>query len=316
MVAPGAWCCRGLVFPLLSYVLLWIGHRLLSSQRSEPFVAALGHVQPRQAVVWVHAPTSQPHAFQIQCLGDENAPSTDWLPLEPLGIAHRLEQLTPGTRYECSVTVRGLSKDHQSEAAPPHAWRGAVRITTPPEHPREVSFVFSSCWLPLPWVELSLLDWIHAQLRPSFFLHLGDFIYSDFVRIGFDQAFAQVWHDAALQRFAAHTPIYAMMDDHEVANDWGVYEGQNASAPLFRAAAASWDRWMRPRNPGGSFPDVPTHRYSSIIAMAILLLVLMLLVAPLVSMSGTLRSRTAWPTCLWSTRAVRARPPVTARRRC
>jgi alkaline phosphatase D len=124
-----------------------------------------------------------------------------------------LENLEPATRYYYRASVTGKTP-------------GAVAsfVTAPaPDAEAKVSFCFSGdsrdSYLPF-----SVMDAVRAQ-RPDFFLHLGDTIYAD--RNSSAHQLAEFWakyrvnrEDLASQYCFRDTSVYAVWDDHEVADNY------------------------------------------------------------------------------------------------
>ncbi|HKI55302.1 MAG TPA: alkaline phosphatase D family protein, partial [Anaerolineales bacterium] len=137
-----------------------------------------------------------------------------------------LSDLQPETQYYYAVS---LLKDHPS---PPdfHSF-----ITFPEENSqRSFSFVFGSCYLPKGEEGSQTFDEIHKHIESDnlrFGLFLGDQIYADIAKnngIGkvavtlddYRSAYAYAWSRPPIQKLLPDLPLFMIIDDHEVDNDW------------------------------------------------------------------------------------------------
>ncbi len=151
----------------------------------------------------------------------------------------RLENLLPATRYRYVVKARRINQQSPREIIE-ESGRGV--FTTPPadEKSQPLTFLWSGdlggqqrcrdTWVGYP------IFYRMLQVKPAFALLLGDTIYADdvcpsppnapgseFAAATLDQFRAKHRYQrdsAALQRFLAAVPVYAIWDDHEVRNNF------------------------------------------------------------------------------------------------
>lgn len=147
-----------------------------------------------------------------------------------------LDGLESGSRYHYRAEVAGKTPGPV-----------ASFVTAPePDDQGKVTFCFSGDTRET-YQPFTVMDAIRAQ-RPDFFLHLGDTIYADLN--GAAQRLEEFWakyrrnrDDYATQRCFAETSVYAVWDDHEVAND---YSPLHPLAPIGRKAFLDYWPIRRP----------------------------------------------------------------------
>jgi len=182
---------------------------------------SLGHVSGdvthESALVWLRADpgsrvslqfAEEPGFFQPNSTPpvavDPNADNSAFIPLG---------QLRPATRYYYRALVSG-------KAPGPNA----SFLTAPaPDENAKVVFCFSGDSRE-SYQPFTVMQAVQAQ-RPDFFLHLGDTIYAD--RGGTASSLEEFWRkyranrsDLFSQNCFSVTSVYALWDDHEVADDY------------------------------------------------------------------------------------------------
>ena len=173
------------------------------------------------------APSLSPDQVTAEYLVDPNSDDTAIIPLDGL---------EPGSRYYYRAEVAGKTPGPV-----------ASFVTAPaPDDQAKVTFCFSADTRET-YKPFTVMDAISAQ-RPDFFLHLGDTIYADLN--GAAQRLEEFWakyrrnrDDYATQRCFAETSVYAVWDDHEVAND---YSPGHPLAPTGRKAFLDYWPIRRP----------------------------------------------------------------------
>ncbi|HWP59225.1 MAG TPA: alkaline phosphatase D family protein [Candidatus Acidoferrales bacterium] len=201
----------------------------------------VGDVTADSAVVWLRAPEQAEAAVHYgldASLTDFRTAAAAPLCGENDFTANlRLTGLRPGTVYYYRAAVAGKRP-------------GPVgRFVTAPaaEEAVDVRFAFSgdSRESYQPFV---IMDAIR-EMRPDFFLHLGDTIYAD--REWIATRLSQFWNkyatnraDLPTQRLFSQASVYVMWDDHEVADNC---DHSNPLAPIGRRAF--FDYWPLSRSP-------------------------------------------------------------------
>ena len=126
------------------------------------------------------------------------------------------------------------------------------QFRTAPEVPRAFSFAVSADTLAF-YKPFRIFDTM-LQLKPEFFVNLGDTIYADHRKRGYFAGSLALYRDkhsenrddARMQKFMLVTPTFAVWDDHEVEND---FDRTHPSLPEGRQAFIEW--W--PRRAAGPF---------------------------------------------------------------
>lgn len=174
-------------------------------------------VSPNGALVWVRA---DPGSRVLLRYGKNLSLSPDQVTAEHLvdpssddTVIIPLDGLEPGSRYH-----------YRAEVAGKRPGAAASFVTAPaPDDNAKVTFCFSGDTRET-YKPFTVMDAIGSQ-RPDFFLHLGDTIYADLN--GAAHRLEEFWakyrrnrDDYPTQRCFADTSVYALWDDHEVANDY------------------------------------------------------------------------------------------------
>jgi alkaline phosphatase D len=145
-----------------------------------------------------------------------------------------LTELTPKTRYIYRAVVEGKQPGPLCQF-----------VTAPvPDDPAPVTFVIGGD-VRESFRPFTIMDEMRSA-KPDFFIFLGDTIYSDKGKTAIQ--LTDYWakyvenRDVATQRFLAQTSVFAMWDDHEVAND---FSSTHPRMPIGRKAF--FDYWpIRP----------------------------------------------------------------------
>eukprot|EP00742_Colponemidia_sp_Colp-10_P009574 GILJ01010451.1.p1 GENE.GILJ01010451.1~~GILJ01010451.1.p1 ORF type:complete len:509 (+),score=62.70 GILJ01010451.1:36-1562(+) len=245
----------------LSPIFVWGFHRYTYNPELRRAVA-LGSIDHQSARIWVRALGAS--SFRLRYRAGE---SNDWLATQwetlPEALEHTttmvLSPLVPNKLYSFEVDLRPEDASAARLNGTFSTFPSPTDSTTPSP---PFSMSFGSCMAVVPYFPLTLFDWIRDNLQPHVFLHLGDFIYSDFpFRIPFSQAYRQVMDDPAVSSFMRHVPLLASYDDHEIKNDWGSVVGENHTHALFEEAVKQYDLYSTIRNPVPRLSAESTTRF-------------------------------------------------------
>ena len=151
-----------------------------------------------------------------------------------------LSGLQPETQYYYAVN---LSKSHPAKS-------DFHSFTTCPEPStgRSFSYMFGSCYLPSGGYGSTTFDKIHKHIASDdlrFGIFLGDQIYADNaernglgkIAVTLDDyrsAYAYAWSRPPMQKLLPDLPLFMILNDHEVEDDWrfDTPERNRASIPL------------------------------------------------------------------------------------
>ncbi len=134
--------------------------------------------------------------------------------------------LSPETEYHYAVSL------HKTK--PPHTDFHSFTTFPEPSTPRSFTFLFGSCYLPEGEEGSLTFDEIHKHIEPDnlrFGLFLGDQIYADdadhnglgkiaVTLEDYRSAYAHAWTRPPMQRLLPDLPLFMILDDHEVEDDW------------------------------------------------------------------------------------------------
>ncbi len=176
-----------------------------------------GDVSADSALVWLRAAAGSQVA--VQFTPDSSFAQANSTPLVAVDRAAdntamiALDKLRPATRYFYRALVSG--KQSGSIAS----------FTTAPSSDDDAKVVFCfSGDTRESYQPFTVMEAVQAR-RPDFFIHLGDTIYAD--RGGDARNLEEFWQkyranrsDLFSQNFFASTSVYALWDDHEVADDY------------------------------------------------------------------------------------------------
>ena len=185
-----------------------------------------GDVTHQSALVWLRADPGSRVSLQFaEEPGFRQANSTPSIAVDPSAdhsAIISLDQLRPATRFYYRALVSGKAPGPT-----------ASFLTAPaPDDSARVVFCFSGDSRE-SYQPFTVMRALQAQ-RPDFFLHLGDTIYAD--RGGNARSLEEFWQkyranrsDRFSQNCFGTTSVYAIWDDHEVADD---YLPGNPLAPI------------------------------------------------------------------------------------
>jgi len=223
---------------------------------------AVGDVTPRRAVVWLRA--EKESAVSVHYAKDPglNASASRG----PVRTAEEsdytakilLDELEPKTRYYYRAVVAGKKPGPVCHF-----------VTAPlPEDPADIRFTFSGDSRDT-YRPFLIMDSIR-EMRPDFFLHLGDTIYAD--RNGVARVLPQFWAkyvinrtDPPTQRLFSETSLYVIWDDHEVGDN---YHPSDPLAPIGRRAFL--DYWPVLQDPGDPYRIYRSVRWGRAVELFIL----------------------------------------------
>jgi len=134
--------------------------------------------------------------------------------------------LNPETQYHYAVSLQ--------KTKPPHTDFHSFITFPEPSTPRSFTFLFGSCFLPEGEQGSLTFDEIHKHIEPErlrFGLFIGDQIYADDaehnglgkIAVTLDDyrsAYAYAWTRPPMQRLLPNLPLFMILDDHEVEDDW------------------------------------------------------------------------------------------------
>ena len=163
----------------------------------------------------------------------------------------RVHHLAPDTTYHYALTLSDQPPDPAQGPYP------AFTTAPPPGEPYDFAFAFGSCFaggLINDGQTLRHMDALRERLGLRFLLMLGDQIYADawwtnglgrvaLTEEDYREVYRHNWSHPAWQQLMPHMPVYMILDDHEVDNDWAWtsterYEG--------RIPKIHWiERWLR-----------------------------------------------------------------------
>ena len=189
-----------------------------------------GDVTATSTLIWLRAEADSEVALQFSVdPGFAEFSSTAAVTVDPsadLTAQISLDNLQPSTRYYYRGAVGGKSPG-----------RVGSFLTAPrPDENAKVSFCFSGDTRE-SYQPFSVMQAVQAQ-RADFFLHLGDTIYADrgssALRVEeFWQKYRANRNDPFQRNCFASTSVYALWDDHEVADN---YLPENPLAPIGQKA--------------------------------------------------------------------------------
>ncbi|HSG44325.1 MAG TPA: alkaline phosphatase D family protein, partial [Anaerolineales bacterium] len=137
-----------------------------------------------------------------------------------------VKKLKPNTKYYYAVSLR-KSKPAKTNF---HSFTTFPRPSTK----RSFSFMFGSCYLPKGQAGSKTFTQIHKHIESDdlkFGLFLGDQIYADIAENnGIDKiavtlddyrsVYAHAWSRPAIKKLFPDLPLFMILDDHEVDDDW------------------------------------------------------------------------------------------------
>lgn len=137
----------------------------------------------------------------------------------------QVNNLRPNTWYRYALTL--------SDEQPPASSFGRFKTAPEPGLPKHFTFTFGSCFLPFraePGLTFQRIERMHGQT--SFLLMIGDQIYADIWKYNgledhiainkddYDEVYRHTWSNKYMRRLLKNLPVFMILDDHEVDNDW------------------------------------------------------------------------------------------------
>lgn len=172
----------------------------------------------------------------------------------------RIERLKPETTYHYALTLDADRKPPRREFHP-------FRTAPPPGQTCNFKFMFGSCFRSQEGGGLIFERIRERHPDLAFGLLLGDQIYADewnhnglgrvaVSRADYRQVYAHGWANEHLRALLARLPVFMILDDHEVDNDWRWLDRSRrwAALPFYTRL---W-RWLRGRPPQER--HLPLHR--------------------------------------------------------
>jgi len=166
--------------------------------------------------------------------------------------AVEINDLQPETWYRYAMTT--------SDEPPPTASFGRFKTAPLTGQPKNFSFVFGSCFLPLkaePGLTFQRISRMHG--RTSFMLMIGDQIYADLSKYNglkdhiavsredFLEVYRHEWSNPYMRELLKNMPVFMTLDDHEVDNDWHWKDSSRTEGAV--AWYTRFTRWLKRRPP-------------------------------------------------------------------
>jgi alkaline phosphatase D len=192
-----------------------------------PLVGGLSH---NRANIWSRADV--PAFMHVWLARQPDASDAVWAGMTELlrengcaGILP-LTKLKPNTTYYYAVSLR--------KKCPPGPDFHAFTTFPKPATKQTFKFAFGSCYLPLDDHGGQTLDELRRHITDEalrFGLMIGDQVYSDDAKhngLGrvavtleeYRSVYARTWSRPAMRDFMPNLPLFMILDDHEVDNDW------------------------------------------------------------------------------------------------
>ena len=196
------------------------------------YLQLIGGVTNTSVIVWVRSTNSSHFSVQYRTQNVENSNETFVWAKENIYFSEendfiefiKLTNLSSNTKYEYQIIL------YTNKTNNPIISTTIETFTTFPsqEDKREnTEVIFGSCMSRTfyPFDELKVFEFIQENLNPNFALILGDLVYTDIdpflpYRLPFSMAYRQILSDDHYQRFIKKVPVFAMLDDHEIENDY------------------------------------------------------------------------------------------------
>lgn len=240
----------------------------LLHQSEELSFARVGFVSDTAASILIREPDTSQLPVYVSYRSDPNAGYSNAY-LSWTSVA-RIYWLSNETDYTYSIIINGLQPSSSYQYATSTNHTGFFSTAPSPGRVSaslgKLTFVTSSCIKAgFPYNPLShplsisgfrhLAKWI-PNLRPSFMMFLGDFIYVDVPhRFGYDaenyrREYRSVYSSPDWPAVSEHLPWIHVMDDHDIANDWDA----NTTDP-YPTAVDTWNLYHAAVNPPPARPS-------------------------------------------------------------
>jgi len=207
-----------------------------------PIVGGLSH---NSANIWVRASAASTMHVWLATSEDmkdaKHVGETELSPGDGFAGIVAISKLKPNTQYHYAVSLHNAKparKDFHNFTTFPG-----------PSAQRSFSFVFGSCYLPIGDDGSQTFEEIGSHIESDglrFGLLLGDQIYADMAErngIGkiattldeYRSVYAYAWSRPSFKNLVPNLPLFMILDDHEVEDDWRFDAPQrtHASMPLF-----------------------------------------------------------------------------------
>lgn len=210
------------------------------------FAPTTTEVTSRSAVVWLR--TSRPAPIQVLYGTDPGLAQATRSPIVEVTAAtdHTIAMALTDLKPDQDYFYRGIIATGTREQSAQESRVGHFR--TAPETSQPFRFAWSGD-MHAGRQPFRIYDRILEQ-NPAFFILLGDTVYADHPKTdaartlrGFRAKHRQNREDIHLQNFLARVPVYAMWDDHEVANNF------NRTHPLIRPGRQAFREYWPVQSP-------------------------------------------------------------------
>lgn len=243
-------------------------HGPVRHQSAELSFARIGFVSDTTASILIREPDTSQLPIYISYRGNSNSAYTSadqsWKPVE------RIYWLSNETDFTYSTKINGLLPSSNYQYATSNNHTGFFTTAPSPglinKRLGKFTFLTSSCLKArFPYNPFShplsvfgfrhLAKWI-PDLRPSFMVFLGDFIYVDVpLRFGYDvenyrREYRSVYNSPDWPGVSKDLPWIHVMDDHDIANDWDA----NTTEP-YPTALDAWNLYHSSVNPPPARPS-------------------------------------------------------------
>lgn len=218
--------------------------------------ARIGYVGPNSAKLLFREPDNRKYPvsiwYQVEAPGLFDAHLVDTIPV-----------LTDATDYTKTVTIPHLQPETKYRWFTSTNHNGTFTTAPPKGKPPATgtfTFLTSSCIKtrfpyspfehPLGVQGFRVLGAILGELKASFMLFLGDFIYIDVPRRpgvaveNYRQHYRQIYASPDWPAVSSNLPWLHVLDDHEIANDWS-----SNTTGIYRAAIEPFTHYQHAPNP-------------------------------------------------------------------
>src|SRR3989304_5557689 len=155
--------------------------------------------------------------------------------------------LAPDTRYHYTLSLSPIPPDSRRVPYPKRSYP-SFKTFPPRRKTAPFAFAFGSCFLPNNLKGGQIFHELEKRRRLDdlrFILLIGDQIYADaYDRNGIGKiastlpdsrdAYQCTWSRSALRRLLLNLPVFMMMDDHEVDDDWTWKDPQRRQGQIDR----------------------------------------------------------------------------------
>jgi len=172
--------------------------------------------------------------------------------------------LDEGTEYRYVLYLR--PENNNSSGAGRVLARG--KFTTYESNSNKLSFVFGSCHYPGSGSSLERWQHLAARTDYDFMLLIGDQIYGDNIKtLGsdwferYENRYHQLWTYWPMREVMRRTPVYMILDDHEITDDFGTVSLDSTEKEAMRTAGLQmYKEFQQSHGPARAENDI--HYYS------------------------------------------------------